>query len=264
MDVSHFELVYKPQSPVPPADTVLQGYFLKISNLEDVELSFRVTFVTSSITDPDRSLFQNTVAFVDTPGSNNNSGVFSLVGGLSDKSFRLNRLIVIPAHGTALVALLPSDPFAMPGAPLPVPDFECRGYVQLTLPAIIRRGNKFLFTSQSEDPVHVMLTPQHRATYLSPAGVINDQTQSSLPVAGGSAIALVDPEPPRLTLFPVQPPIFTFDPDRFKTLVDQFELDPSILAGLLAQAANGAMDLTAFNKALAAEGIPMAIENRKL
>ena len=45
MNVSHFELIFKPQSPVPPADTVLQGYFLSISNLEDVELSFRLDFV---------------------------------------------------------------------------------------------------------------------------------------------------------------------------------------------------------------------------
>lgn len=261
MDVSHFELVYKPQSPVPPADTVLQGYFLKISNLEDQELAFRLTFVTSSISNADRSLFQNTVAFVDTPGSNNNSGVFSLVGGLTSKSFRLNRLVVIPPHGTALVALLPSDPFAMPGQPMPTPNFECRGYVQLTLPAIIRRGIKFLFTPQSDGPVRVMLTPQHRATYLSSEGVINDQTQSSLPVAGGSAIAMIDPEPARL----IRPerPVFELDAERFRNFVDQFEFDPAILAGLLAQVSTNGSDLAAFNKALAAEGIGIALNKSK-
>ncbi len=143
MDISHFELVYKPQSPVPPADTVLQGYFLKISNLEDKSLSFRLDFVTSSITDPDRSLFQNTIVFVDTPGTNNNPGVFTLTGLLDSKSFRLGRLVTIPAHGTALVALLPADPFPMPGTRPPAPNFECRGYVQLTLPALIRRPSFF-------------------------------------------------------------------------------------------------------------------------
>jgi hypothetical protein len=40
MEVSHFELVWKPQSPATPigqtgVDRVFQGYFLKISNLED-------------------------------------------------------------------------------------------------------------------------------------------------------------------------------------------------------------------------------------
>ena len=258
MDISHFELVYKPQSPVPPADTVLQGYFLKISNLEDKELQFQLTFVTSSITNSDRSLFQNTVAFVDTPGTNNNSGLFSLVGGLADKSFRLNRFVVVPAHGTALVALLPSDPFAMPGAPPPVPNFECRGYVQLTLPPV--RRLKFLGEAQSDKPVKVMVTPQHRASYLGANGAINDQTQSSLPVAGGSAIVHLPPEPPR---FVFEPP-FTFDTDLFREINGWFDLDASVLAGMLAQAAGGNLDLTAFNKALAAEGIGLALEKRKV
>jgi hypothetical protein len=262
MDVSHFELVYKPQSPVPPADTVLQGYFLKISNLEDRELSFRLDFVTSPITNPDRSLFGNTVVFVDTPGSNNNSGIFSLTGANDAKSFRLNRFVVVPAHGTALVAVLPSDPFAMPGAPPPLPNFECRGYVRLTLPALFR--NRFFSAAQSTDPVKVMVTPQHRATYLSATGVINDQTQSSLPVAGGSAILHIPPEPGNVIVFEPPGGRFDFDPGRFADLIATFDLDANALAGMLAQAANGNFDLSAFNKALAAEGIGLALEKRKV
>lgn len=262
MDISHFELVYKPQSPVPPADTVLQGYFLKISNLEDKSLSFRLDFVTSSIADPDRSLFNNTIVFVDTPGTNNSPGLFSLTGLLDSKSFRLGRLVTIPAHGTALIALLPSDPFSMPGAPPPVPNFECRGYVQLTLPAVIRRPS-FFPQPQSTTPVKVMLTPQHRATYLGANGVINDQTQSSLPVAGGSAIVQIDPEPGRIIVFDPPGSIFDLDPDRFKDLLDKVQLDANALAGMLAQAANGNLDLPAFNKALAAQGIGIALEKRK-
>jgi len=262
MDVSHFELVFKPQSPVPPADTVLQGYFLKISNLEDRELAFRLDFVTSPITNPDRSLSGNTIVFVDTPGSNNNSGLFSLLGAVDAKSFRLNRFVVIPAHGTALVAVLPSDPFAMPGAPPPVPNFECRGYVQLTLPALFR--NRFFAAPQSDTPVKVMVTPQHRATYLSGTGVINDQTQSSLPVAGGSAVLHVPPEPGNIIVFDPPGNKFEFDPDRFAGLIEALDLDANALAGMLAQAANGNLDLSAFNKALAAEGIGLALEKRKV
>jgi hypothetical protein len=263
MDISHFELVYKPQSPVPPADTVLQGYFLKISNLEDKELSFRLDFVTSSISNVDRSLFQNTIAFVDTPGTNNNSGLFSLVGGLTDKSFRLNRFVVIPAHGTALVALLPSDPFSMPGSPPPAPNFECRGYVQLTLPALFRRPG-FFTKAQSTTPVKVMLTPQHRATYLGTGGVINDQTQSSLPVAGGSAIIHLPPEPGGPLVYDPPGGVFQFDPDRFKLVLDRVDLDANALAGMLAQVAGGGLDIPAFNKAMAAEGIGLALEKRKI
>ena len=44
MEVSHFELISKPQSPSAPTGTlaverVIQGYFLEITNLEDVEYS---------------------------------------------------------------------------------------------------------------------------------------------------------------------------------------------------------------------------------
>jgi hypothetical protein len=110
MIVSHFELVYKPQSPAGPADTVLQGYFLEITNLEAIQLEFALNFTTSPITDANRSLFGNAAVFVDTPGIDNNIGVFSITGALASKSFGLNRRIVVPAHGTALLALLPSRP----------------------------------------------------------------------------------------------------------------------------------------------------------
>jgi hypothetical protein len=48
MEVSHFELVWKPQSPSTPigqsgVDRVFQGYFLNISNLEDKPCSFALS-----------------------------------------------------------------------------------------------------------------------------------------------------------------------------------------------------------------------------
>ena len=52
MDVSHFELVWKPQSPAAPTgvsgvDKVFQGYFLEITNLEPVAYSYAVEFVAA-------------------------------------------------------------------------------------------------------------------------------------------------------------------------------------------------------------------------
>lgn len=267
MNVSQFELVFKPQSPEGPADTVLQGYFLKISNLEGEDLSYRLDFTTSSITDPDRSLFDNTLVFVDTPGENNAPGQFNLVGDLDAKSFRLNRLVTVPAHGTALVAVLPSDPFALPGCTPPTPDFECRGYVDISLPAVFRfvpgPGGLGVFqqVAQAEGPVDVLLTPQNRATYLKPDGTIGAQTQSSLPLADGAGKMAIEPgQPFGLGGLGLEAPdigdlVAELSPDQMR---------PALLATLLGQIDPGEIDLKAFNATLKSAGIGMAIETRKL
>jgi hypothetical protein len=259
MDVSHFELVFKPQSPVPPADTVLQGYFLKITNLEAVEFRYQLEFVTSPVADPDRDLFNNTVVFVDTPGTNNNIGAFTLIGGPGSGSYRLNRFVSIPPLGTALVALLPSDPFTGAGQPPNQPDFECRGFVRLTLPAVSRNLAFGIRFPQSASPVKVMLTPQHRATYLS-GGQIKDQTQSSIPTATGGAVNLVPPEPGLVIAFPD----ITLDLSKFERLVGIEPPSVDLLAGLLAEAAENPGSFDGFNKALARAGIGIALERRKV
>lgn len=69
MDVSNFELIFEPQPPVPPADTVLQGYFLGITNLEEVDLTFQLEGVTSPANAPTRTLANNTLAIVDAAGA---------------------------------------------------------------------------------------------------------------------------------------------------------------------------------------------------
>ncbi len=253
MIVSHFELVYKPQSPAGPADTVLQGYFLEITNLEAVQLEFALNFTTSPISDVNRSLFGNAAVFVDTPSINNNIGVFSLTGALTSKSFGLNRRIVVPAHGTALVALLPSDPFPPSLVPPSLANFECRGYATLTLPG-------FLFRPQAAAPVKVVLTAQNRTQYSDPAtGVPKGQSQSSLPITTGRAENMITPEKPKFDLDD-----FVFDTD----LVTKFpfieNLSPAqLMAALMADAQAVGMDLRAFNAALKDAGINMALENRK-
>lgn len=190
MEVSQFELIYKPQSPVGPADTVLQGYFLNITNLESVPLSFRLDFVTSSVSDPDRSLAGNTVAIIDAPDANNQPA--SLLGALTAPSFRLSPNVTIPGRGTAKVVVLPSDPFPAPVAPA---NFEARGYVTLRLPpVVVFEPGSVTIQAQLDRPARVLLTPQNRAVYFDAAGAISDQTQASVPTGAGAARAEVEAE----------------------------------------------------------------------
>lgn len=253
MIVSHFELVYKPQSPAGPADTVLQGYFLEITNLEAIQLEFALSFTTSPITDVNRSLFRNAAVFVDTPGIDNNIGVFSITGALASKSFGMNRRIVVPAHGTALLALLPSDPFPPALVPPSMANFECRGYATLTLPP-------FLFRAQAAAPVKVLLTAQNRTQYSDPAtGVPKGQSQSSLPITTGKAENLIASGQP---LFDFDD--LVFDRDLMNKLPFIENLSPvQLMAALMAEAQAAGMDLREFNAALKTAGINLAVENRK-
>ncbi|MCY4333868.1 MAG: hypothetical protein OXC60_04245 [Litoreibacter sp.] len=264
MEVSHFELIFKPQSPAGPADTVLQGHFLEITNLEDQALSFRLDYITSSTTDPDRSLFDNTFVIVDTPDDNNNFN-FSLTGGPTAKRYRLNPLVTIEPCATALVAVLPSDPFSMPGCPPPTPNFEARGFIELSLPAQLQivqgpLGPQFTLVPQADGPVRVLLTPQNRATYFAEDGTITDQTQASVPTATGAALNEVIPQtgfafPGLGASLDLQSNLEALAPD---------DVSPERLAAMLAMAQASGMDMGAFNKSLKASGVGLAVETRKL
>ena len=255
MEISSFELIYKPQSPTGAADVVLQGYFLNIANLEDTQLLFRVDFVTSSISDPDRSLANNTVAFIDRPNQNNIPA--SLIGTLTSPSFRLKPNVVVPPKGTAKVAVLPSDPFPQPSGPA---NFEARGYVTLRLPAIFAfDGNFFRLRPQLDRPARVLLTPQNRATYFGQSGDINDQTQASLPTGSGGAIDQVEAE----SGFP-----FPFPKGLAKRLTSLEgavppDPDEAELATMLATLAASGIDLKTLNSELKKAGIGIALEKTK-
>lgn len=268
MIVSHFELIYKPQAPKAPegtsaVDRVIQGYFLEITNLEDKPIQFAVEFVAAAATDPLRSLAGNALVFVDTPDSNNVQGVLS--GSQTGTVFRPSTgNIRIPAQGTALVAVLPSAFGPLPGesTPLTSPNFEVRGYVRLRVPAILSLGGSggIRFVKQSETPVKVLLTPQNRATYFKADGSISDQTQASLPLAQGSAAAEIIAEPGRLVAGPIKVDEILKRPDLPFDGADRAEM----LAMLLASIDPETDDVAAFNKALSAAGIGMAIEMRKV
>lgn len=265
MDISQFELVFKPQAPAGPADIVLQGYFLEISNLEARDLEFALKLTTSSINDPTRSLFANAAVFVDTPSVNNNIGVFNFTGALADESFQLDRNIFVPAGGTALVAVLPSAPFAGGMGPAPDPNFECRGLVTLSLPIVTRRFDLgggiegILIAPQGNTPQKVMLTAQNRAVFTDPdTGTAKGQTQAGLPLATGQALNEIDPDP----LFAL--PTLPFDLTATERMIQSGISLEEGLASMLATAQHSKLDLKKFNAALKKSGVGMAIETRKL
>lgn len=266
MEVSHFELIWKPQSPAAPVGTtavanVIQGYFLKITNLEAVPYLYRVEFVASPVTDPLRSLAGNAICFVDTPGTNNQQGVLS--GAITDTTFFPSTgLITIPANGTALIAVLPSAFGPLPGEPTPLtaPNFEVRGYVKISLPATFRRtGPFFSYGPQSSTPVRVMLTPQNRTTYFSATGAVTDQTQASLPISTGNAINSLPPEPG--FIFP-RP--FEVAGNSFEVLERMATPSPQMLAAMLAMVDVDGGDMAGFNESLAKAGVALALERRKM
>lgn len=264
MDVSHFELIWKPQSPAAPSGTtavatLIQGYFLEITNLETVAYSYRLELVAAAVTDPKRSLAGNAIVFIDTPGTNNAPGVLN--GAITDTSFfPSNGLITVPPKATALVAILPSAFGPLPGEPTPLttPDFEVRGYVRLTLPATFRRlGDFFVFRPQADAPVKVLLTPQNRTTYFSATGAITDQTQATLPLASGTATNSLPPEPGRF--FPTR---FELDPNITLAMERLMPRPTPELLGAMLAMVDEKGDLAAFNASLKAAGVNLALEQR--
>jgi hypothetical protein len=271
MDVSHFELVWKPQSPATPIgqsgiDRVFQGYFLKLTNLEDKALSFALSFVAAPAAVPERSLAGNTVIFIDTPGSNNVLG--TLNGTIASTVFTpTTGNITIPAQATALIAMLPSAFNGLPVDPTPLngQNFEVRGYVRVRLPPVFKiiqtpLGPRFVRVAQSDKPVRIMLTPQHRATYYTATGALSDQTQSSLPTASGAAVNLLPPDQPFVFPFPFELDLSRLE--RLSALIDD-EDRGMMLAALLSSLDDDKGSLSGMNTMLAKAGIDLALERRK-
>jgi hypothetical protein len=268
MDISHFELIWKPQAPANPAGTpavatVLQGYFLEITNLESVPYSYRIEFVASPVTDPARSLAGNTVVFVDTPGANNTPGILN--GTITDTVFTPSTgLVTVPPLGTALVALLPQAFGPAPGDPNPLPNtprpnFEVRGHVRIRLPATFRRvGNFFLLAPQANAPVRVMLTPQNRATFFTDTGAVDDQTQATLPLADGKATILLPADP--AIFFPLEQ---VFNPARLAALDPAAVLQPEAVMASLAMLGAAGDDIAPVNGMLEEAGINLVLSRRK-
>ncbi len=273
MDVSSFELLFKPQSPAAPdgvaaVDRVIQGYFLSITNLEEEDFRFSVEFIAPPVPgQPLRSLTGNALAIIDTPGTDNQFGVLN--GPFNGKRYLPSTgSFVVPACATALVAVLPSTfGSAVDPTPIASPDFEVRGFVRIKLPAVRRPGatgfSRFFLEPQSDRPVKVLLTPQNRATYLTAAGAISDQTQAGLPTATGAAMAEVAPEPGGPLV--VADDFTTINPgvlERIEGLSveERNALLPALMAGIDAETA----DLEGFNRSLREAGVDLAMERRRV
>jgi hypothetical protein len=272
MEISTFELLFKPQSPAAPdgvaaVDRVVQGYFLQITNLEDEDYVYALDFVAPPVAgQPLRSLTGNALIIVDTPAQDNEFGVLN--GPFSKKIYRPSTgTFTIPACGTALVAVLPSTfGSAVDPTPIAAPDFEVRGFVRLRLPAVRGFGtgvfSQFFFRPQSDRPVKVLVTPQHRATFLTATGAISDQIQTALPTANGKAMAHLDPEPGGpLVIVDSFTTADTAVLERIEDLepAERSALLPALMAGIDPESA----DLTAFNKALKEAGVNLAVERRR-
>ena len=270
MEVSHFELIYKRQSPVgvggAPAETVdtaLQGYFLSITNLAAQSLEFRVDFVAlpPRPDQPLRSLAGNTLVFIDSPGEDNAPTTLRGMFGSTVFTPASGRIRIAP-QATALVGVVPSVFGVLPFDTTPIDpasrDFEVRGFVRLVLPAI-RRG--FFPQAQASEPVKVMVTPQYRTTYFTEAGVLSDQTQATVPTASGGSVGFVAPEP-GLFCFPATIPTVSRDlPDLVLDL--PIELQPELLMLLLADLDTNPESVTALNRALGEMEVPLALERRR-
>lgn len=219
MEVSTFEILYKPLTPPLEAGTeaiarrVLQGYFLTVSNLnEDQGYVFQIEF---RITLPDpfgasRTLADGNAVLITDIGGPGNDALGegnNLVPMLTNSPSGSNRFIgtfFVPAGFTALVVLLPN--VAATGFFVSGPqDIEIRGNVSLVLPCVslpVGIGPAGFYRKQSGAPARVLLNAEHRATYLPPGWPANavgdldfDQTGTAVALASGKALNEVESVP---------------------------------------------------------------------
>ena len=201
--LSHFELLFKDQAPVIgiEVETVLQGYFLELTNLEDSDFHYAIEFVALASNDgsANRQLDENTIAILDNPGAPSNDNVFgrldlvSSVGPLNTYS-PTDLSLRIAAGATALLVIIPQVIPIMGDAMAVDRDFEVRGYVQLSLPENTDGS------PQSNRAVQVMASPQNRATFYTfpnaknfGGAILRNQTQTSLPTGSGGSVQSIEP-----------------------------------------------------------------------
>jgi hypothetical protein len=205
MEISTFEILTAPIAPVigiPPAlipvtRRVVQGYFLTISNLEAIDLRYRIEFTISLPVpaDPNKILLNNAFLVVDVEGLNTTIPLTQQPG----KPEVYLGFFRIPAHKTASVQLLPIVPQALtPGL------LEVRGYVSLFLPQ--RRG-----FPQIRTPVKVLLNPEIRGTFLpndfpsrTNTELDFDQINYTLAIASGKGLNEIPPEQSRPIMMDLQ------------------------------------------------------------
>ena len=282
MEISTFEILAKPIAPVkgidpallPVARRVVQGYFLTISNLEAIDLRYRIEFTVSLPVpaDPNKILLDKKNAFlvIDVEGANFEVPLTQVPG--KPKVYRA--FFTIPAHKTASVELLPKLPEALdPGL------LEVRGYVSLFLPpAIIRLPQPVpkplpLPQPQSKRPVKVLLNPEIRGTFLpndfpsrANTGFDFDQINYTLAIASGKGLNEIPPEGGKLLSidFPTLEPLLeqlgkgTLD---FASLESDNSEKGQLLVELLAQLDPSQVSLKDLNTVMEKLDIPVRMSS---
>ncbi|MDC0434719.1 hypothetical protein OAM69_03660 [bacterium] len=202
--ISQFELIFKKQAPINGVEleTVLQGYFMQLTNLEEKNLLFNIDFVSQmpSNNDTGGKLDSNTLAILDNPGAPVPNNVFSQLQILpaTNNTYRApGHTYDIAAGATALLTVIPQV-VKFPGVDeTPVGrDIEIRGYVQISLPVLKDKA-------QISKPADIMVTPQNRASFFTfPSddtfddGIIKNQVQATLTTSTGGAVLQVEPDSP--------------------------------------------------------------------
>jgi hypothetical protein len=272
MEISTFELLAKPIAPpVPSAPElnpvlrrVVQGYFLTISNLEAIDLRYRIEFKISLPVPPDVTKILidgiNVRLIIDVEGTNT---FIALSQSPADPSI-YRGFFRIPAGKTASVDLLPLLPATLtPGT------LEVRGYVSLFLPP--RRSFPFP-VPQSDKPVKVLLNPEIRGTFLPNGfpGVVGDldfdQINYTLAIASGKALNMIPPEPGGPII--IEPPILMPILEELRSgnlELANMEADNSekaqMLVQLLAELCSSDTNLNALNTVMSKLDIPVKMSS---
>jgi hypothetical protein len=176
MLLSTFELLLKPITPTPGTVTssdrsILQGYFLSIANPNPFRVRVRLRF---NATTPAINISQ-VLTINDTLGTNTFSSLAAT--GIYEVS--------LAARDTGLVILQPDITKLDPANP--ADQVEVRGYVEIV---VVRRFPAFPIISN----VPLLLTPEHRGTFLpSPNGSGEfDQLICPLPTSSGGSLMNVE------------------------------------------------------------------------
>ncbi|MBX9257787.1 hypothetical protein H1Q63_28345 [Desmonostoc muscorum CCALA 125] len=181
--VSTFELLVKAITPVTApgteavARTVVQGYFLTIANTSNSNIAVTLQFTATT---PELNL-DDTVVAQDASVDDE----FQELVPTSDPR-KFTHSLKIAANDTALVTLLPD---VTKTEIIKAAKLEIRGYVEISL-----------ISASDSTSVDVLLTPEHRGTFLpqnlltSRSGLDFDQLAYSLPTStGGSLFTLTAP-----------------------------------------------------------------------
>ncbi|ELR98174.1 hypothetical protein [Gloeocapsa sp. PCC 73106] len=142
IQVSPFELLIKAIAPIPAGSpleqvnrTVIQGYFLTISNLVDLERQISFSFVISAPSIPpdntptSRTLEGNTVLLYDIAGANQEL-TFNLISTPGTPYLRYNSVgsIKLPNLASVTVQLLPKAELVLTS---PDTKLEIRGFCEV-------------------------------------------------------------------------------------------------------------------------------------